>query len=260
MCIANGHAVAVKVLRERLASDPQVERLFRREALLANLIGHPAVVPVLDDDVAEDGDIFLVMPLLEGETLRARVERHEGRRLPAEEVAVIAHAVLGALGVAHAKKVVHRDIKPENIFVTTSGEVKVLDFGIGRSSRRTTRTTATRSGNAVGTPAFMAPEQALGRQREVDARTDLWALGATMFSLLSGRYVHEAESGTEVAILAATRAGAEALGGGAGGPGGAGRGRGPGPGVRPRGEVGGCGGDGPRAAPCHGSCVWEERR
>ncbi len=201
----NGNAVAIKVLHARLASDPQVDRLFRREALLANLIGHPAVVPILDDDVAEDGSVFLVMPRLEGETLRARVERHEGRKLPVEEVVVIAHVMLGALAAAHAKKVVHRDVKPENIFVTTSGEVKVLDFGIGRFFETNDPTTATRSGNAVGTPAFMAPEQALGRLRSMDGRTDLWALGATMFTLLSGRYVHEAESGTEVAIMAATR-------------------------------------------------------
>ncbi len=202
----NGHAVAVKILHDRLASDPQIERLFRREAQLANLIGHPGVVPVVDDDITEDGCVFLVMPLLRGETVRARAERSEGRRLPLAEVVVIAQAVLAALAAAHEKKIVHRDIKPENIFLTTSGEVKVLDFGIGRFFETNDAATATRSGRALGTPAFMAPEQALGRLRSVDGRTDLWALGATMFSLLSGRYVHEGESGTETAVMAATRA------------------------------------------------------
>ncbi|MGO8999318.1 MAG: protein kinase domain-containing protein [Polyangiaceae bacterium] len=200
----NGHAVAIKILHERLATDPEIERLFRREAQLANRVGHPGVLPVIDDDVTEDGCVFLVMPLLEGETLRARAER-QGRKLPIAEVVVLAHSLLETLAAAHAKKIVHRDIKPENVFVTTAGEVKVLDFGIGRFFESNEPGSATRSGRALGTPAFMAPEQALGRMREVDGRTDIWALGATMFSLLSGRFVHEAESPTEIAVLAATR-------------------------------------------------------
>src|ERR1700689_598095 len=85
----NGHAVAIKILHEQLATDPEIERLFRREAQLANKIDHPGVVPVIDDDVTEDGCVFLVMPLLEGETLRARATRL-GRKLPVEEVVVLA--------------------------------------------------------------------------------------------------------------------------------------------------------------------------
>jgi serine/threonine protein kinase len=200
----NGHAVAIKILHERLATDPEIERLFRREAQLANRIGHPGVLPVIDDDVTEDGCVFLVMPLLEGETLRARAER-QGRKLPVAEVVALAHSLLETLAAAHAKKIVHRDIKPENVFVTTGGEVKVLDFGIGRFFESSEPGSATRSGRALGTPAFMAPEQALGRMREVDGRTDIWALGATMFSLLTGRFVHDAETPTELAVLAATR-------------------------------------------------------
>ena len=203
----NGHAVAIKIVHEGLAADPEVERLFRREAQLANKIGHPGVVPVIDDDVSEkDGSVFLVMPLLEGETLRARAERLGGK-LPASEVVVVAHAVLGALAAAHAKKIVHRDIKPENIFVTCGGDVLVLDFGIGRFFD-TDAASATRSGRSVGTPAFMAPGvQALGRLRRggPNGRTDLWALGATMFSLLSGRFVHDAEGAGELSVLAATK-------------------------------------------------------
>ncbi len=200
----NGHAVAIKILHERLVSDPEIERLFRREAQLANRINHPGVVPVIDDDVAEDGCVFLVMPLLQGETLRARAER-KGRKLPVEEVVVLAHSLLQTLAEAHAKRIVHRDIKPENVFVTTGGEILVLDFGIGRFFETAESTSATRSGRALGTPAFMAPEQALGRMRDVDGRTDLWAVGATMYSLLTGRFVHEAESPTEIAVLAATK-------------------------------------------------------
>ena len=200
----NGHTVAIKILHEGLATDPEIERLFRREAQLANKIGHPGVVPVIDDDVTEDGCVFLVMPLLQGETLRARAERL-GRKLPVAEVVVVAHAVLEVLAAAHAKKIVHRDVKPENIFLTSGGEIRVLDFGIGRFFETQDTASATRSGRAIGTPAFMAPEQALGRQRDIDGQTDLWALGATMFALLSGRFVHEAESATEIAVLAATR-------------------------------------------------------
>ena len=121
------------------------------------------------------------------------------------EVVSLAHSILETLGAAHAKKIVHRDIKPENVFVTADGHVKVLDFGIGRFFESNEPASATRSGRAIGTPAFMAPEQALGRSNDVDGRTDIWALGATMFALLSGRFVHEASSPTEVAVLAATR-------------------------------------------------------
>ena len=202
----DGRAVAIKILHEGLAWDPDIERRFRREAQLANEIGHPGVVPVIDHGVTDDGCVFLVMPLLEGETLGARAKRHEGGKLPLTEVVVVAHAVLGALGAAHAKKIVHRDVKPENIFLTSGGEVRVLDFGIGRFFETTDPALATQTGRAVGTPAFMSPEQALGRTREVDGRTDLWALGATMFSLLTGKFVHEGETGSEICALAATRA------------------------------------------------------
>jgi serine/threonine protein kinase/Tfp pilus assembly protein PilF len=199
----NGHAVALKILHERLASDPEIERLFRREAQLANAIGHPGVVPIIDDDVTEDGCVFLVMPLLSGETLRARARRMGGT-LPVEEVVAVAHALLEVLARAHARKIVHRDVKPENLFLTRAGELKVLDFGIGRFFEVNEAASATLSGRALGTPAFMAPEQALGRSRDVDDKTDLWAAGATMFTLLSGGFVHEAEGPGEVLVRAAT--------------------------------------------------------
>ncbi|HWL88296.1 MAG TPA: serine/threonine-protein kinase, partial [Polyangiaceae bacterium] len=200
----NGHVVAIKILYERLSADPEVERLFRREALLANKIQHPGVVAVTDDDVAEDGCIFLVMPLLEGETLRARAARMGGK-LPVAEVARIAHALLETLQAAHAMKIVHRDIKPENVFVTLASEVRILDFGIARFFETNESLSATRSGRTMGTPAFMAPEQALGRLREIDGQSDLWSVGATMFTLFSGQFVHEGESGSELLVRAATR-------------------------------------------------------
>jgi serine/threonine-protein kinase len=192
------------VLHEQLAGNVDAERRFRREALLANRVDHPAVVPVIDDDVSEDGSVFLVMPLLRGETARARAAR-SGNVLAVEEVVAIARAVLGALTVAHRAQIVHRDIKPENVFITNEGEVRVLDFGIATVFARAGDASATQSGHAVGTPAFMAPEQALGRARDIDGRTDLWSVGATMFCLLSGRTVHEAETVGESLVYVATR-------------------------------------------------------
>jgi hypothetical protein len=108
------------------------------------------------------------------------------------------------LAAAHAKNVVHRDIKPENLFLTKNGTLKVLDFGIARVFEARGSTTSTRMGTVMGTPAFMAPEQARARWDEVDGRTDLWAVGATMFTLLTGRHVHVSETGNEQLILSAT--------------------------------------------------------
>jgi serine/threonine-protein kinase len=144
------------------------------------------------------------MELLEGETLEARSTR-KGKHLPVSEVLPIFHQVLDVLAVAHEKGVVHRDLKPDNLFLTRSGQIKILDFGIARLREVSTNTTQTRAGSVMGTPAFMAPEQARGRWDEVDPRTDIWAAAATMFTLLTGRYVHEGETVQEQLILAATK-------------------------------------------------------
>jgi hypothetical protein len=123
------------------------------------------------------------------------------------EVLFIVDQLLDVLAAAHEKSVVHRDIKPENLFITRAGVLKVLDFGIAKVfERQQTRTTSTRAGMIMGTPAFMAPEQARGRWEDVDGRTDLWAVGATMFTLLTGRHVHEADSSQEQLIASATTA------------------------------------------------------
>jgi serine/threonine-protein kinase len=143
------------------------------------------------------------MELLEGESLGMRLER-EGR-LPARDVALLADQLLDVLAAAHAAHIVHRDLKPDNVFLTLEGRVKVLDFGIARLREAAHESSAsTQAGSLLGTPAFMAPEQALGRWKEVDERTDIWAIGATLFNLLSGRFVHEAESVQEQLVLAAT--------------------------------------------------------
>ncbi len=197
----NGHRVALKVLRPELSVHESHRDRFVREAYVANSIDHPGAVRVLDDDVGEDGCPFLVMELLQGETLEAMSRRRA--RLPPREVVAIAHALCDLLVRAHACGVVHRDIKPDNIFLTAGGELKLLDFGIARV-RQDDRGTATQTGHLLGTPAYMPPEQALGRRNLIDGRTDLWAVGATMFSLLAGRAVHHADSPEEMIVRSAT--------------------------------------------------------
>jgi len=143
------------------------------------------------------------MELLEGETIERRWER-KGRRLPVVETLSIANELLDVLAAAHTKGVVHRDIKPENVFLTRTGKVKVLDFGIARLGSSPAPRRRRKSGATMGTPAFMSPEQARGRWDEVDARSDLWAVGATMFALLTGRFVHQAGTLNEQLLAAMT--------------------------------------------------------
>ncbi len=200
----NGKRVAVKVLHPQVGVDPTVRERFLREGYIANSIGHEGAVSVLDDDVTDDGEAFLVMELLEGETLDARAQRHGGR-LPLQEVLSLASQLLEVLAAAHSKGIVHRDLKPENLFVTTKGQLKVLDFGIARLLELAGGTGATKTGSMLGTPAFMPPEQALGHVKEVDHQSDLWAVGATMFTLLSGATVHPGETVNEQIVAAATR-------------------------------------------------------
>jgi len=200
----NGKRVAVKMLHEEFSHDEEVRTRFLQEGYAANIIQHEGAVSVLDDDLAPDGSAFLVMELLEGETVDQRWENH-GRRLPIEEALSIADQLLDVLAAAHAKNIVHRDVKPENLFITKAGVLKVLDFGIAKVFERAeARRTTTQAGMVMGTPAFMAPEQARARWDEVDGRTDLWAVGATLFTTLSGRHVHEASSSQEQLILSAT--------------------------------------------------------
>ena len=199
----NGNRLAVKLLHDHLCKSRDVTRRFMREAYLANLLEHPGTVRVLDDDVDENGVAFLVLELLEGETLEERRVRLGGR-LAVDEVLGYMDRLLEVLELAHDKNIVHRDIKPSNLFLTKDGVLKVLDFGIARMLDDHGAATATKTGQMIGTPAFMPPEQALSKPKEIDKQTDIWAVGATIFTLLSGELVHIAESSSEHLVKAAT--------------------------------------------------------
>ena len=199
----NRSRVAIKMLHPEVAVSQDVTTRFLREGYVGNAVAHPGTVRVLDDDQTEDGAPFLVMELLEGESFGARLDR-DGP-FPPHEVALLGYQLLDVLAAAHAAHIVHRDLKPDNVFLTHEGRVKVLDFGIARLRAAAHESSAaTQAGSLLGTPAFMAPEQALGRWKEVDERTDIWAIGATLFTLLTGHFVHEAEAVQEQLVLAAT--------------------------------------------------------
>lgn len=197
----NGMRAAIKVLHPQLSANEEIRARFLREGYLANTVDHPGVVRVFDDDVDEDGSVYLVMELLVGESLEAR-RRRAGGRLPPDEVVRITAGMLDVLAAAHAKGIVHRDIKPDNVWVMQDGTVKLLDFGIARV--REAQGVVTKAGEIMGTPGYMSPEQARARWDEVDERTDVWAVGATMFNLLTGRLVHEGGTGNEVLLAAMT--------------------------------------------------------
>jgi serine/threonine-protein kinase len=195
----NGRRFALKMLHTELSIRTDVRKRFLREGYIANVVEHPGAVAVLDDEVSDDGSAFLVMELLDGDTVDGILSR-DGR-LGEGVVLALAAETLDVLAAAHEKNVVHRDIKPANVFVTRAGDVKVLDFGIARL-RAGESASATGTGIALGTPAFMSPEQAMGR--DIDARSDVFSAGAMMFTLVTGGYVHEGEVGQELMVRAAT--------------------------------------------------------
>jgi serine/threonine-protein kinase len=199
----NGKRGAVKLLHPEYARSEQSRTRFLREGYVANTVGHRGAVSVLDDDVTDDGTVFLVMELLDGKTIDAIAGSRPAGRLTVGEVLEIADGVLDVLAAAHEKGIVHRDLKPENLLLTTDGVIHILDFGIARLHEANSPS-ATQTGDTMGTPAFMPPEQALGEWVNVDGRSDLWATGATMFSLLTGRYVHEADTLLKVLLAAMT--------------------------------------------------------
>jgi serine/threonine protein kinase len=198
----NGKRVAIKMLHPELSTDAGVRQRFIDEGYVANRVKSPGTVSVLDDGETEDGLVFLVMDLLEGQTLDERLRKRH--TLHPREVVAIAEGLLNVLAAAHDEGIVHRDIKPANIFITHDGSVRLLDFGIARLTAPGQART-TQWGVMMGTPAFMPPEQARGHWEQVDGRTDLWAVGATMFMALSGHPVHAAATANEELLSAMTR-------------------------------------------------------
>lgn len=198
----NGSRVAIKILDPTSAGDPDVVQRFMKEGYIGNAVAHPGAVRAFDDGTTEDGTPFLVMELLEGETLHDKLRNLRSTSgcflSPAMAVRIV-NAVLDVLSSAHAHGLVHRDIKPENIFVQHDGAVKLLDFGIARDERQNFET---RNGATFGTPVFMAPEQARGEWNAVDGRTDLWAIGATLFFALTGRMLRRAGTPAEELVAA----------------------------------------------------------
>jgi serine/threonine-protein kinase len=200
----NQKRVAIKMLHPELSIHEELRTRFLREGYAANTVDHPGAVAVLDDDTAEDGVAFLVMERLEGDEVDSLWERR-GRRLDGEVVLAMTSQLLDVLAAAHARSIIHRDIKPSNLYVSRDGTLKVLDFGIARvRDAASAGSSSTSTGMMLGTPAYMAPEQALGKSKEIDATTDLWSVGATMFALLSGHFVHEGESATQLVVMSAT--------------------------------------------------------
>src|SRR3989454_1027362 len=211
-----GRPVAMKFLPEEWSKDPQALERFRIEARAASALNHPQICTIYD--IGEhNGRPFIVMEFLDGQTLKARIN---GRAMDMREVLEIGIQLASALEVAHGKGIIHRDIKPANIFITTQGQAKILDFGLAKlapvgaglkpaPTRPAADIAATESptatiepeyltspGTAMGTIAYMSPEQALARQ--LDARSDLFSFGAVLYEMATGRPAFSGDSSAAV--------------------------------------------------------------
>ncbi|MGH7514480.1 MAG: serine/threonine-protein kinase, partial [Gemmatimonadales bacterium] len=172
--------VALKLLRPELSAVIGAERFLAEIKLTANL-QHPHILPLFDSGEA-DSHLFYVMPFVEGESLRSRLNRE--KQLPVAEAVRIATEVASALDYAHRHGVVHRDIKPENILLH-DGRALVADFGIALAASKAGGNRMTETGMSLGTPHYMSPEQAMG-ERDITARSDVYALGVVLYEMLTG--------------------------------------------------------------------------
>ena len=213
---ADGVLAAVKTLHPSLGDVDEVKKRFLREGPIGSALA--AVGPLCDglpqvwaSGVAEDGTAYMIMEVLDGETSFDRLVRRGV--LPVEEVLWLAHKALDVLVVAHAYGVIHRDLKPENLFITRDGRLKVLDFGVAHVQEdlpagvgALPEKTMTRTGTRIGSGEYMAPEQARGQIRDLDGRTDVFGLGATVHRLLSGKSLHGDLIDAGLLVAAATEA------------------------------------------------------
>jgi tetratricopeptide (TPR) repeat protein len=191
--------VALKVLPAARAEDHDSRRRFLREAQAAARLDHPCICPVFEIGEMPDGRAFIAMSYVEGETLAVRLSRGP---LPVRDALALARDLADALSAAHAHDIVHRDLKPQNVMLTVSGRPKLLDFGVakllpaGRAASEASTATTEAKGAVIGTPAYMSPEQVAGH--DVDARSDLFALGALLFECLTGQRAFKGGTGAEV--------------------------------------------------------------
>ena len=186
-------SVALKFLPIEWCQDSLFRERFTREARAASTLDHPHICTVFDIDETPEGQLFIAMAFCPGDTLKERILRGP---MPIDEAIGIAIQIGEALGAAHAGGTIHRDIKPANILITDRDQVKVVDFGLAKLAGEAT---VTRQGSVIGTPAYMSPEQATGE--ETDGRSDLWALGAILYEMVTGRRAFKADH--EQAILLA---------------------------------------------------------